>query len=246
MQRPWHTVSIHDCGEPVQPLRSLVHCLEPHPYVELGAPYGNGNPFCLRQGVRSRLLSAQVHLTTLTLKDGGQPLRLAVFDAWRPLSVQAFMVHQAVKQECSRRGIDSDDPDQKDMLSSVHEEVSRFWAPPSPDLCTPPPHSTGAAVDLTLMDANEEVLDLGGEIDAIGPESLPLHHAAEAAETPDGEAALFHERRCLLHCVMTEAGFVRHPNEWWHFSFGDQLWAWTVNADHAIYGRDQRLFSLET
>ena len=25
--------------------------------------------------------------------------------------------------------------------------------------------------------------------------------------------------------VMREAGFQRHPFEWWHFSHGDQLWA---------------------
>ena len=86
---------------------------------------------------------------------------------------------------------------------------------------------------------------MGGEIDAIGPESLPLHHAKAAIDQPDGTAALFHSRRCLLHRVMTQAGFVRHPNEWWHFSFGDQLWAWTVHKDRAIYGRDPNVFSLE-
>ena len=25
---------------------------------------------------------------------------------------------------------------------------------------------------------------------------------------------------------MTKFGFAQHPNEWWHFSYGDQLWAW--------------------
>ena len=40
MQRPWHSVSIDDCGESLRPLRSVVTCLEPHPYVSLGAPYG--------------------------------------------------------------------------------------------------------------------------------------------------------------------------------------------------------------
>ncbi|WP_413325826.1 M15 family metallopeptidase [Synechococcus sp. MIT S9503] len=34
---------------------------------------------------------------------------------------------------------------------------------------------------------------------------------------------------------MTEAGFARHPNEWWHFSHGDQLWAWQRKMDEAIY-----------
>ena len=113
MQRPWHAVSIDDCGESLRPLRSVVTCMEPHPYVSLGAPYGKGaDPFCLRQGVRSRLLAAQVHLLGLTLGAGLPPLRLGIFDAWRPVSVQAFMVNHAVEQECARQGINPDDSEQ--------------------------------------------------------------------------------------------------------------------------------------
>jgi D-alanyl-D-alanine dipeptidase len=36
---------------------------------------------------------------------------------------------------------------------------------------------------------------------------------------------------------MAAAGFARHPNEWWHFSLGDQLWAWSQGEAQAIYGR---------
>jgi D-alanyl-D-alanine dipeptidase len=36
---------------------------------------------------------------------------------------------------------------------------------------------------------------------------------------------------------MASAGFVQHPNEWWHFSWGDQLWAWRSAATAARYGR---------
>ena len=246
MLRPWHSILIDDCGEFLRPLRSVVICMEPHPYVSLGAPYGNAaDPFCLRQGVRSRLLAAQVHLEGITSGVGFQPLRFGIFDAWRPVSVQSFMVSHAIEQECARQGIDPEDSEQLNRLESVRSEVARFWAPPSSDFSIPPPHSTGAAVDLTLIDAQGNPLDMGGEIDAIGPESFPLHHADAALNHPDGTAALFHSRRCLLHHVMTQAGFVRHPNEWWHFSFGDQLWAWTVQADRAIYGRDPDLFSLK-
>lgn len=28
---------------------------------------------------------------------------------------------------------------------------------------------------------------------------------------------------------MTKAGFHRHREEWWHFSYGDQMWAWLEN-----------------
>jgi len=35
---------------------------------------------------------------------------------------------------------------------------------------------------------------------------------------------------------MTKFGFAQHPNEWWHFSYGDQLWAWKNKKANAIYG----------
>ncbi|MFZ9739796.1 MAG: M15 family metallopeptidase, partial [Prochlorotrichaceae cyanobacterium] len=34
-----------------------------------------------------------------------------------------------------------------------------------------------------------------------------------------------------LRQVMTTAGFANHPKEWWHFSYGDQLWAWLREQD---------------
>ena len=36
---------------------------------------------------------------------------------------------------------------------------------------------------------------------------------------------------------MLKSVFVQHPNEWWHFSYGDQLWAWTNQNRKAIYGK---------
>ena len=36
---------------------------------------------------------------------------------------------------------------------------------------------------------------------------------------------------------MTKFGFAQHPNEWWHFSYGDQLWAWKNNKANALYGK---------
>ena len=93
------------------------------------------------------------------------------------------------------------------------------------------------SVDLTLASAAGAPLAMGGEIDAIGSISEPDHYAEKAAADPDGEAALWHQRRQRLAAVMQEAGFARHPNEWWHFSQGDQLWAWSRGEPCARYGR---------
>ena len=237
MRRPWGDVAIKDCGEPLESLRRAFLCLDPHPYAELGAPYGPlGDPFRVRSGVLTRLVQVQNHLTQHQDPEFG-PIQLLVFDAWRPVSVQAFMVEHAVKEECERRGLEPTMPRWALELEDVQRDVGRFWAPPSDDPLMPPPHSTGAAIDLTLADQRGAALNMGGAFDAIGSESLPDHYASAASANPSSPEALWHQRRSTLHAAMAEAGFVRHPNEWWHFSYGDQLWAWTIKASMARYGR---------
>jgi D-alanyl-D-alanine dipeptidase len=173
------------------------------------------------------------------LQENGDGYRLAIFDAWRPLAVQRFMVEHTIASECSQRAVDPHTPSPE--RDQVVEEVGRFWAPPSEDPATPPPHSTGAAVDLTLADNSGAVLAMGSEIDALGAVSEPDYYGKLANDLPDGEAkrqaVLWHGRRILLAEAMAAAGFCQHPNEWWHFSYGDQLWAWRSGAPQACYGR---------
>ena len=230
--KPWNDRPIVDCREPLQPLPPPLLRLQPHPYVEAGAPYGPGSdPFRLRSGVIKRLLMAQ------QLLQQQQPdLQLAIFDAWRPIAVQRFMVAYAIGEECERRGLNQGDPAQAAAVEAVVDDVGRFWAPPSSDPTMPPPHSTGAAVDLTLASCNpDQPLDMGGAIDAIGEISHPDHYGDAAKQWPESEQAVWHQRRELLQQVMFAAGFEQHPNEWWHFSHGDQLWAWRSGAERAFY-----------
>ncbi|MCP9826544.1 M15 family metallopeptidase [Synechococcus sp. EJ6-Ellesmere] len=235
--RPWSPIPIQDTAEPLIPLPREILRLEPHPYVSLGAPYGDGcSPFQLRSGVVERLLVAQGELQRQR-----SDWCLAIFDGWRPVRVQQFMVEHTIESECRRLGLD---PRQSGPeLEAVTAEVGRFWAPPSLDPATPPPHSTGGAVDLTLATSGGEPLDLGGEIDAIGAVSEPDHYdPSRRSGRLDGGGGAgvleleWHGRRSLLREVMAAAGFAQHPNEWWHFSHGDQLWAWRQGEPSAIYG----------
>lgn len=229
-QRPWHEIPIQECGEPLLPLPPDLLRLRPHPYESLGAPYGDGlSPFRLRRGVIDRLLAAQA-----VLQQRWPCRRLAIFDAWRPIAVQRFMVAHAIAEECLRRGLDPQGSGRE--REAVERDVGRFWAPPSDDPDTPPPHSTGAAVDLTLADTEGAPLEMGGAIDAIDAVSEPDHYRALAEREPDSPAAEWHRRRVLLAEVMAGAGFCRHPGEWWHFSHGDQMWAWRTGAATARYG----------
>ena len=121
--RPWSSVPIQENLEDLVALPPELQCLEPHPYAALGAPYGAGlSPFRLRQGVVDRLLQAQV-----TLQRHQAQWRFAVFDAWRPVAVQAFMVNHAIREECQRSGVDPiiDSPGLRQAIA----EVGRFLGP---------------------------------------------------------------------------------------------------------------------
>jgi D-alanyl-D-alanine dipeptidase len=42
--------------------------------------------------------------------------------------------------------------------------------------------------------------------------------------------------RRLLHWIMVEHDFAPNPTEWWHFGYGELMWARLSGAPHAFYG----------
>ena len=195
--RPWNHIKINECNEPLVSIPESIFRLTPHPYMSLGAPYSTGvDPWVLRTSVLKRLIRAQQYLSDIS-----PHLQLALFDAWRPISVQKFMFNYTIQETCKSKGIDINDLSVNGDINDVIEEVGRFWAKPSSNPLTPPPHSTGAAIDLTLADMNGNPLDLGGEIDFIGAESSPDFYKKNNLGMPCSKYQVFHNRRSLLFSV---------------------------------------------
>jgi len=227
--KPYQTVPIVECGEPLLPIPLEKFAAPPvHPYVAVGAPYGERSPYYLRQGVLERLLQAQAALQSIHPE-----WRIFIFDAYRPLAVQRYMVDYSFEEWVRSHHLDPANltPEQRqECLEHVHQ----FWAVPSTDPATPPPHSTGAAIDVTLVDPSGTEVDMGSPIDELSPRSYPGHFANPCAE-PEGDR--YHQNRQLLRQVLLTAGFCQHPKEWWHFSFGDQLWAWQQRSPTEVSAR---------
>jgi len=116
-------------------------------------------------------------------------------------------------------------------ISAQELEVltSRFVSPVSVA-----PHVAGAAVDLTLVDANGTEVDMGTPIDATPEQSDGACYFA-APQINEGAR----EHRDLLAHVLGRAGLVNYPTEWWHWSFGDRYWALATGAEFAPYGPAQ-------
>ncbi|MFI7067383.1 M15 family metallopeptidase [Kribbella sp. NPDC050124] len=92
------------------------------------------------------------------------------------------------------------------------------------------PHVAGAAVDLTLIGAHGP-LDLGTPIDATPEQSSGACFFDAANISREART-----NRMLLADVLTAAGLVNYPTEWWHWSFGDRYWAYVEDRPNAIYG----------
>jgi D-alanyl-D-alanine dipeptidase len=83
---------------------------------------------------------------------------------------------------------------------------------PDPDFLADPrrgsPHSRGVAVDLTLLGADGEPIDMGTGFDAF----TPLSHHGNLGISQEAQ-----KNRLILLGLMTQAGWDFYRNEWWHY-----------------------------
>lgn len=116
-----------------------------------------------------------------------------------------------------------------DALRPVEAQWQLWEACPDPEFLADPrrgsPHSRGVAVDLTLLDATGEPLDMGTAFDAFTPLS---HHGRT-------DIAIAAQRnRLLLMGLMSAAGWDFYRNEWWHYQLFDaRRYPLVSNADLA-------------
>lgn len=94
-----------------------------------------------------------------------------------------------------------------------------------------PPHSTGGAIDVYLINDQGQAVDMGidpkdwmQDIDG----SLSLTNAHTISEIAK------QNRRIMSH-ALSAVGFVNYPTEYWHWSYGDRYWAYHQHKPHAIY-----------
>jgi D-alanyl-D-alanine dipeptidase len=199
-------IPIRDCGEPLGDLRDVAGVAfdarkRDHAELWLHA----------RSGVAERLLQAQARCPP--------GIRLLLIEAYRPLELQ----RRYFAEYCARLRQEHREWDEQ----TVYANASRYVAPPDIE----PPHSTGGAIDLALVDADGRELDLGTAVNA-SPESSD--GACYTAATNISESA--RRNRELLKQAMTAAGFANYPTEWWHWSYGDRYWAYCTQQPVAFYG----------
>ncbi len=140
-------------------------------------------------------------------------LRLQIFELYRPAEKQA-----ARRKDC-RAWIVAKHPEYSDQQveSTLNKMIAGIGGG----------HQSGGAVDLTLCDQEGRPLDMGtGYLE---------HNGSTATDSKHITSEQQRNRRILLN-AMKQAGFVNYPAEWWHFAYGDRMWAAYKHKRHAIYG----------
>ena len=110
---------------------------------------------------------------------------------------------------------------------SDEQRVLQMKFPDSRKVAAESGHSTGGAVDVILHYCGKEI-DCGSSY----LEFTPL--------TPTWSNMLSRSQqrnRFILYNAMIQAGFVNYPLEWWHFCYGDKMYAAYHFEKQAFYGK---------
>ena len=166
----------------------------------------------LRELAAQKLAAAQKHLGVYRFK---------IWDGFRSRGVQN-RIYENFWKELAMKHPDWDS-------RKLTEEVGLFVT----DAKNPkriPPHTTGGTVDLTLVDENGVELEMGTAFDHFGPEAASMFF-----EENDSSPRVKENRRLLCESMISQ-GFAVDKDQWWHFDYGNQKWAFQLRKPYAIYG----------
>ncbi len=163
--------------------------------------------------VRADLLS-MLHSAADKLPDG---IKLHFFCGWRHPAVQWAAWERVLAQK------------RKAFPELTEQEIIRItrMTVADPSRGGFGPHQTGGAIDVALI-KDGELLDMGTTFD---------HHGIKSQTKYKNITKQQKQNRKALFDALTASGFFNYPAEWWHYSYGDRMWAVYNNKPFAIYGK---------
>lgn len=171
----------------------------------------------MRKSVYEKLKQAQASLPT--------GLRFCIYEAYRSISLQKMLFDARFEKISKLHPHWS--------YEDIFTETTRLVSPVInlDGSANIPPHSTGGAVDLYLIDETGEPVDMG-----IHPKDWMDDEDGSLSITSSEIISLEAKKnRKILNSVMSAVGFVNYPTEFWHWSYGDRYWAYHMKMSHAIY-----------
>lgn len=157
-------------------------------------------PIYLREEVYKKLL---VFINDLKKKN----LKIKIYDAYRSYEEQERSWNRRYEETKKQYP----ELDEKELERLTKLKVSKIS-----NINNVGGHQTGGAIDITLIDKNGKELNMGTNYSQHN-----IKTKTESKELTKEEK----DNRQLLVKSLENLGFVNYPNEWWHFSYGDKMWA---------------------
>ena len=140
-----------------------------------------------------------------------------VFELYRPMERQVFFWDRIISDFQKRYPYAA--------TTEIEEKANVFIANPYKQGSG---HQSGAAIDLTLCDAEGNELDMGTRYQEFNP-------MTETFPNSDILTTRQKENRLILFHAMEQAGFVNYFPEWWHYSYGEIEWAVITHTGKTLY-----------
>lgn len=208
-------IPIHECDEPLIDLRNQSKILfGPSPEIDNNLCYTQ-----VRSTIYTKLLEAQNLLPS--------NLRLCLYEGLRTISLQRHLFDERWNTIKNRHPLWPD--------HDLFQEVIRMVSPVitldgSPNI---PPHATGAAVDVYLVDSRTH---LPVEMGILAKDWMQDTEGTLSCTASTAISAEAKKNRDILCQAMDAVGFINYPTEYWHWSYGDRYWAYAKGEPHAFYG----------
>jgi D-alanyl-D-alanine dipeptidase len=208
-------IPIKEGHEPMIELRD-----HPHPGIALGpSPEipDNTDYTRVRKTVYEKLLAAQK-----LLPNG---LHFCLYEGYRSLRLQKMLFDNRCKK------LEKLHPDWDP--TQIFNEATRLVSPVThlDGSKNIPPHSTGGAFDIYLLDAKGNALDMG-----IHPKDWMQDNDGSISLTASTKiSAIAQVNRKIMSTALSAVGFVNYTAEYWHWSYGDRYWAHQQGKTNAIY-----------
>lgn len=162
----------------------------------------------IRAEVYERILRARAYLPT--------DVTFMIYEAYRPVSRQRELWNAVFKR------LQGEYPN--DGVEIIRERAKEWVSDPDG---VGSGHLFAAAVDITLCDADHATpLDMGCEVQEFGDKTATWCSGLTAGQKAN---------RLILLNALAQEGVLNYPPEWWHFSYGDRIWAILQRLEDTLY-----------
>lgn len=197
---------------PIQECQEALVDLARDKSLFFGDTKSNQDGVLLRESVYKKIKEAQKFLPAGYF--------FKIYSAFRSMELQQRLWQQNYNQT------------KKDNPDLPEAEITRL----TKSVCADPRagfggHQTGGAVDVSLCDADGVDFNMGTAYGEVSKKTITKSKNLTEEES---------KNRHILIQAMQKVGFVNYPGEWWHYCYGDRMWAAYSNKKQCVYGLTEK------